>query len=144
MKTLTCALEIDAPAHEVWRVLTDSELIREWASAYAEGLAIHTNWKVGGKVSWRAPGGGVRASGRLTDFEPDHRLRFDYDETPGAAHRNFSETFEIQAGEYSTRLCLTTGPLDATTFNALTVPARRAIEEIRSLAEESAAIHRLR
>ena len=144
MNTLKLALEIDAPAHEVWRVLTDGELIREWASAYAEGLAIHTNWKVGGKVSWRAPGGAVRACGRLTDFQPDERLRFDYDESPGAAHRNFSETFEIKAGGRRTRLSMTTGPLDAATFEALTVPARRAMEEIRSLAEESAQIHRPR
>jgi len=104
--------------------LTDSELIREWASAYAEGLAIHTNWKVGSKVAWRAPGGTIRACGRLVEFQPDQRLRFDYDESPGAAHQNFSETFEIEATEQCTRLCMTAGPLDATTYDALTAPAQ--------------------
>ena len=144
MKTLKCTLEIDAPAHEVWRVLTTNELVKEWASAYVDGLSIRTSWKEGEKVTWQAPGGTVRACGKLTTFQPDRLLRFDYDGSPRAERGNFSETFELEPGDRNTRLRLTTGPLDQTAFDAMMGPARKAIEEIRSLAEESAQIHRPR
>jgi uncharacterized protein YndB with AHSA1/START domain len=144
MKTLTCTLEIDAPAHEVWRVLTTNELIKEWAGALVDGLSIRTSWKEGDKVTWTAPGGTVRACGKLTTFQPERLLRFDYDSSPRAVQRNFSETFEIEPGDHRTRLSIIAGPLDQTSFNAMMGPARQAIEEIRSLAEESAQIHRAR
>lgn len=144
MKTLKCTLEINAPAHEVWRVLTTNELIKEWASAYVDGMSIRTSWKEGEKVTWQAPGGTVRACGKLTTFQPDRMLRFDYDASPGVERRNFSETFEIEATDRRSRLHLTTGPLDQKAFDAMMGPARAAIEEIRSLAEESAQIHRPR
>lgn len=144
MKTLKCTLEIDAPAHEVWRVLTTNELVKEWASAWVDGLSIRTSWKEGEKVTWQAPGGTVRACGKLTTFQPDRLLRFDYDASPRAERRNFSETFEIEAADRRSRLLLTTEPLDQKTFDAMMGPARQALAEIRSLAEESAQIHRPR
>ena len=144
MKTLKCTLEIDAPAHEVWRVLTTNELVKEWASAYVDGLSIRTSWKEGEKVTWQAPGGAVRACGKLTTFQPDRLLRFDSEGNPRAERGNFSETFELEPGDRLTRLRLTTGPLDQTAFDAMMGPARQALAEIRSLAEESAQIHRPR
>ena len=56
----------------------------------------------------------------------------------------FSETFEIEAMDRRTRLRLITGPLEIGAMRAMKHRADKAIEEIKSLAEESAQIHRLR
>lgn len=145
MKTLKHSLEIDAPATEVWRVLTTPELVREWAAAYLDGLSIRTSWKEGDPVIWKEPDGHTRAGGRVKAFRPGKLLQFEYDQGLLAPEgRSFSDTFEIAAGERMTRLEFTSGPLDAEDAAALERQAEEAIREIKSLAEESAQIHGLR
>lgn len=145
MPTLKRSLEIDAPAREVWRVLTTPDLIREWAAAYDDGLSIRTSWKEGDKVTWKAADGATRASGAIAAYQPEKLLKFDYDAGPIAERRSFSDTFEIEEVEGDrSRLRVVTGPLEKEDFEALKRPTEQAIEEIRSLAEESAQIHGLR
>ena len=144
MQVLTCSLEINAPAHEIWRVLTTPELVKEWACAYLAGLSIRTSWKEGGEVSWRAADGAVQACGRVAAFRPDRLLKFDYDAGPGGERPSFSETFEIEPVNRMTRLQLTAGPLETSHFETMRGKAALAVEEIKSLAEESAQIHGLR
>jgi len=147
MHTLKRTLEINAPAHEVWRVLTTPELVREWASAYVDGISIRTSWREGDPVTWKAPDGSTRAKGEVAAFKPQKLLKFDYGDpnaTVSAESRTFSDTFELEEVDRRTRLRLTTGPLDDEEFKALKEPLGRAIEEIKSLAEESAQIHGLR
>jgi len=144
MPTLKCSLEINAPACEVWRVLTTSELVREWASAYAEGLSIRTNWREGSEVTWKTQDGAVKTCGKITAMEPQKRLRFEYPADPVTARPMFSETFEIEETEHLTRLRLITGPLDTGAMRAMKRSAGKAIQEIKSLAEESAQIRGLR
>lgn len=144
MQVLTCSLEINAPAREIWRVLTTPELVKEWASAYLVGLSIRTSWKEGGEVSWRAANGAVQACGRVAAFRPDRLLKFDYEPDSSGERPSFSETFEIEPVNRMTRLRLTTGPLGKADFDATRGRAAQAVEEIKSLAEESAQIHGLR
>jgi uncharacterized protein YndB with AHSA1/START domain len=145
MQTFHHTLDIDAPAAEVWRVLTSPELVREWAAAYADGLQIRTSWREGDAVAWKAPGGATRAIGRVAAFEPGRRLSFEYHEGQIApVGGGFCETFEISEGDQGTRLAFITGPLDETGVAALHGPAEAAIREIKSLAEESAQIRRPR
>lgn len=144
MSTLKCSLEIDAPASEVWRVLTTPELVKEWAAAYVEGLSIRTSWREGEPVTWRAADGAVQASGKVAAFRPDRLLRFDYESGPLDEPRSFSETFEIEPVNQGSRLRLTTGPLAREQADIMRDRARHAVAEIKSLAEESAQIHRLR
>ncbi|WP_337186843.1 SRPBCC domain-containing protein [Phenylobacterium sp.] len=145
MQTFHHTLDIDAPATEVWRVLTNPELVREWASAYADGLSIRTSWREGDAVAWKEPNGATRAAGRVAAFEPGRRLSFEYDAGRVAPEgRSFCETFEISEVDHRTRLDFITGPLDDIGAAALKRPAEAAIREIKSLAEESAQIRRLR
>ena len=144
MPTLKCSLEIDAPANEVWRVLTTPELVREWACAYLDGLSIRTSWKEGDAVTWKTPDGAIHARGKVVACRPQTLLKFNYDSGLRAERRSFSETFEIEEIDDKTRLQLTTGPLDKADFNSMKDQAGQAIEEIKSLAEESARIHGLR
>ena len=144
MPTLKCSLEINAPACEVWRVLTTSELVREWASAYDEGLSIRTTWREGSDITWKTQDGAIRTCGKITASKPEKLLRFDYPADPLTARPMFSETFEIEAMDRRTRLRLIAGPLDTGAVRAMKQRAGNAIKEIKSLAEESARIHRLR
>ena len=141
MPILTRSLDIDAPPNEVWRVLTNPELIREWAAAYLEGISIRTSFREGDAVTWKAPGGETRSFGKVAACKPERLLKFDYAADPRGA---FSETFEISAIDHMTRLKVTTGPLDKADLDALRRPSQQAIEGIKSLAEESAQIHGLR
>ncbi|WP_293356934.1 SRPBCC domain-containing protein [Phenylobacterium sp.] len=141
MPVLKSSLEIDAPAIEVWRVLTSPELVREWAAAYQDGLHIRTSWREGEPVAWRTQEGDTRAEGRVAAFKPQKLLKFEYASDEGGS---FPDTFEIVAKEDRTWLNVTTGPLGEEQLNALKGPTEEAIKEIKSLAEESAQIHGLR
>ncbi|MBU1377722.1 MAG: SRPBCC domain-containing protein [Alphaproteobacteria bacterium] len=142
MPILKRSLEIDAPANEVWRVLTTPELVREWAAAYQDGLSIRTSWREGEPVTWKTSGGDTRAAGKVAAYRPGKLLKFDYASSDD--HGDFSDTYEIVAKENRTWLNVTTGPLDEAEINALEGPTEEAIKEIKSLAEESAQIHGLR
>lgn len=141
MPVLKRTLDIDAPPTEVWRVLTTPELIREWAAAYLDGISIRTTFREGEAVAWKGPGGAIRSFGHVAACRPERLLRFEYDEDPRGA---FSDTWEISEEGRMTRLQLITGPLGKADLDALAQPTERAIEEIKSLAEESAQIHGLR
>jgi len=141
MSVLKRSLEIDAPAGEVWRVLTTPELIREWAAAYVDGISIRTTFREGEKVTWKAPDGATRSCGTITACQPERLLRFDYPDDPRGP---FSEVFEIASVDEKTRLEFTAGPLPPEHAEALKGAHEVAILEIKSLAEESAQIHGLR
>ena len=141
MPILMRSLDIDAPPNEVWRVLTNPELIREWAAAYLEGISIRTSFREGESVTWKTPSGKTRSFGTVAACKPERLLKFDYATDPRGA---FSETYEISAVDRMTRLKVTTGPLDQADIDALRRPSQQAIEGIKSLAEESAQIHGLR
>ncbi|WP_293676505.1 SRPBCC domain-containing protein [uncultured Phenylobacterium sp.] len=141
MHTFMRTLEIDAPANEVWRVLTTPELVREWAAVYLEGIQIRTSFREGEAVTWKTQSGEPRSWGTVAACRRDRLLRFEYDCDPRGAS---SETFEISELDHKTRLQLTTGALDRDHFEALKRPTQQVIEEIKSLAEESAQIHGVR
>jgi uncharacterized protein YndB with AHSA1/START domain len=149
MPTLEHTIEIDAPPQEVWRILTTPELVREWAAAYREGVAIRTNWREGAPVTWTAPKGAAPLHGKVAAFRPESFLQFDYPEDPGAAGSPavagpYSEAYRISADGPVTRLTHTAGPLTRAGRQAIEDPSHQALEEIKSLAEESARIHGLR
>ena len=119
----------------------DPELVREWASAYQDGLFIRTSWREGEPVAWKTAAGDTRSSGTVAAFKPQKLLKFEYASDDRGA---FSDTFEIVAKEDRTWLNVTTGPFDNGDIDALERQTDEAIKEIKSLAEESAQIHGLR
>ena len=141
MQVLTRTLEIDAPPNEVWRVLTTPELVREWAAAYDEGIQIRTTFREGEPIAWKSSNGATRSCGTVAACKPERLLRFEYAANDRGA---FSDTFEISETDHKTRLQFTSGPFAKAEFEALEGPTQLAIEEIKSLAEESAQIHGLR
>ena len=144
MKTLKRILDINAPPGEVWRVLTDPELVREWAAAYGEGVSIRTTWREGDPVAWRAADGATRAGGRIAAFQPQRLLRFEYDKGDLGAGRPYADSYAISETGEGARLEFTSGPFDDEKAPAIEAQVLLAVAEIKSLAEESAQIRRLR
>jgi uncharacterized protein YndB with AHSA1/START domain len=148
MPILHQTIDIDASPSEVWRILTNPELVREWAAAYGEGASIRTNWREGQPLTWKTGDGRVRACGTVAAFKPEKLLKIDYpadlDSGSLAPAMAFSDSFEISAFDHKTRLKMTIGPLAPAAAKALKDQAHHAICEIKSLAEELAQIHGLR
>lgn len=145
MQVLKHSLVIDAPPSEVWRILTTPELVKEWAAAFVEGLSIRTTWRPGEDVAWKTPSGATRSAGAVAACEPERLLKFEYTESTLAPEgRTFCDTFELMQAEDGTRLDFTSGPFDPATLEVLKGPTEQAAREIKSLAEESAEIRRVR
>jgi uncharacterized protein YndB with AHSA1/START domain len=64
-------IEVDAPVEILWKVLTDSEFIRQ----YMFGCNAETDWKPGSALLWRgAADGVVYVKGNIVSIEAPYRL----------------------------------------------------------------------
>ena len=71
-------IEINAPASNVWEVLTRRGHTGEWASEFSGGAEFHieSDWKLGSPVLWKGQDGKVIVEGNVTALEPNRFLRF--------------------------------------------------------------------
>jgi uncharacterized protein YndB with AHSA1/START domain len=64
-------IDVDAPIEALWKVLTDSEFIRQ----YMFGCNAETDWKPGSPLLWRgAADGVVYVKGNIVSIEAPFRL----------------------------------------------------------------------
>jgi uncharacterized protein YndB with AHSA1/START domain len=64
-------IEVSAPVEVLWKVLTDSEFIRQ----YMFGCNAETDWKSGSPLLWRGAVDGVLyVKGNIVAIEPPYRL----------------------------------------------------------------------
>ncbi|MGA7292604.1 MAG: SRPBCC domain-containing protein [Terriglobales bacterium] len=67
------SIEIDAPIETLWKVLTDSQFIRQ----YMFGCNAETEWKTGSPLLWRgAADGKLYVKGHVVSIDPPHRLAY--------------------------------------------------------------------
>jgi uncharacterized protein YndB with AHSA1/START domain len=67
------SIDVDAPVEILWKVLTDSEFIRQ----YMFGCNAETDWQPGSALLWRgAADGVVYVKGDVVQFEPPHTLEY--------------------------------------------------------------------
>ena len=68
----TAQCEIDAPPEEVWRALTDRELIKQ----YMFGSEVTTDWKPGSPITWQGEfeGRAYEDKGEIVSVEPGRLL----------------------------------------------------------------------
>jgi uncharacterized protein YndB with AHSA1/START domain len=66
-------IEVDAPVETLWKILTDSEFIRQ--SMF--GCNAETDWKPGSPLLWRgAADGKLYVKGNIVSIDPPHRLAY--------------------------------------------------------------------
>jgi uncharacterized protein YndB with AHSA1/START domain len=67
------SIDVDAPIEILWKILTDSEFIRQ----YMFGCNAETDWRPGSTLLWRgAADGVVYVKGYVVRFEPPHALEY--------------------------------------------------------------------
>ena len=71
-QTVTAQVEVSATPLEVWRALTDPELIRE----YFFGTRVETTWEPGSPITWSGEfnGHAYQDKGEVVDVVPEQRL----------------------------------------------------------------------
>jgi uncharacterized protein YndB with AHSA1/START domain len=67
------SIDIDAPVETLWKVLTDSEFIKQ----YMFGCTAETDWKPGSPLLWKgAADGKLYVKGHVVSIEKPHRLAY--------------------------------------------------------------------
>jgi hypothetical protein len=95
-------------------------------------------------VAWRDADGAVRADGRIAALEPMRLLKFEYSQTELGDSQAYVDTYAISPTLRGARLEFTSGPFEDKVADRIDRQVAAAIMEIKSLAEESAEIHRLK
>ena len=71
---------IHAPPSEVWRALTDPDLMKQWMAEPEMRLGIFTDWKVGSPIIVKGHHNNVdfENKGTVLEFEPNSILRYNH------------------------------------------------------------------
>ena len=74
------SVTIHAPSSEVWRALTDPELMKQWMAEPEMRLGIFTDWKVGSPILVKGHHNNVdfENKGTVLQFEPNSILRYSH------------------------------------------------------------------
>jgi uncharacterized protein YndB with AHSA1/START domain len=74
------SVTIDALPSEVWRALTDPDLMKQWMAEAEMGLGIITEWKVGSPIIVKGRHNNVdfENKGTVLEFEPNSILRYSH------------------------------------------------------------------
>lgn len=102
-------ITITAPPHEVWRALTDPDMIQQ----YFFGSRVDTDWQAGSPITWTGEyhGTAYEDKGTVLEVEPNRRLRVThFSPMTGLADKpeNYHTlTFELDELGTDTRVTLT-------------------------------------
>lgn len=131
---------IQAPAHSVWQVLTDTTMVKQWASAFSEGAYVESTWQKDAEVIWKDKDGNIGTKGKVTANEPGAQLAvFFYDDVNAdlsAPLGAYYEKYLLTENGNETLLKIEAGPLafpDAATMSPLW---DKALEQMKALAEK--------
>ena len=96
-------VQIEATAHRVWQILTDSAFIQQ----YMFGCIAETDWKPGSPLLWRgAKDGRLYVKGHIVSIDPQKRLEYtvigaDMD-LPDVLENYLTIIYEIEARQNGT------------------------------------------
>jgi len=111
VQPFTKTITIDAPASEVWKVLTDLRVMKKWM--LEEELEIITDWKVGNPILIKGTAHWVyfENSGRVLKFEPGKILQYTHlsslSKLPDLTENYCIIEFKLSPQEKGTDLTLT-------------------------------------
>jgi uncharacterized protein YndB with AHSA1/START domain len=100
---------IAAPPAQVWKALTDPELITK----YFHGTTVESDWEVGSPITWSGEMGGTayQDKGEVVTFEPERRLQHTYWSSmtgePDEPENYKTITYDLSEVDGSTQVTLT-------------------------------------
>jgi uncharacterized protein YndB with AHSA1/START domain len=106
--TATAETEIEASASQVWRALTDPEII----ARYFFGTQVNTTWQPGSPIFWRGEYGGksYEDKGQVMDVEPNRLLKVTHFSPmtglPDAPENYHTMTFQLHEPDGITHVSL--------------------------------------
>src|SRR5262245_57505558 len=100
MPAITRQIDIDAPASDVWHVLTTRDLVREWAAVSAPEIDVIGGLRPGARITWRAPDQPDRR-GVVAAMNADRTLRIEYPQGEGPFR---SEAYEVRPAGHASSL----------------------------------------
>lgn len=104
---------IDAPARDVWGVLTSEEGVKR----YLFGAQVETDWKPGSEITWQGSfeGREFRDRGTILQILPEKLFQHTYhsslSQLPDQPENYFNVTYELNEEGDQTHLTLTTSNL---------------------------------
>ncbi|MES2828916.1 MAG: SRPBCC domain-containing protein [Bacteroidota bacterium] len=132
-------VEIDASDDSVWTVITNTELIKEWANAFEPGTGVQSEWTEGASVTWTDGSNTNVMKGRVIISYPGKMLKVGFYEDLNAADDaelgEYEEHYLLAEHEGKTQLTIETGPLTDTYIEKLSPQWDSALAIIKTLAE---------
>jgi uncharacterized protein YndB with AHSA1/START domain len=140
--TLKKQISIKAPADKVWNALVNKDHVKQWATAFSDGIYVETDWKKGSAVVWKAKDGTVGASGVVVINTPNSLLKVDfYDDVhagpPSGITGEYSETFILQPADGKTELTIYSGLLAVKHTKEHSPMWDKALALLKAIAEKS-------
>lgn len=129
---------IHASPAKIWKVITEDQYQRQWASAFMEGSFVRSTLQAGEDIHWFQQDGRISAKGKVIEREEPFLLRLQYydnaDPAANATIGDYTESFIIEENEKESRLVVEYGPGDQT--DAIKGKWEKALEIIRRLSEQ--------
>ena len=143
-RTITKAIDIDAPPERVWDVLLDDATYRQWTAEFMAGSCAETDWQEGSTVRFLDPSGsgllGHIAASRhpeLVDIEYDGLVADGKDDTESdhaREYRGSRETYRLTRTPNGTHLDIS-GDMGEQYYDDMVAAWDRALAKVKVLAE---------
>ena len=145
-RTITKAIDVDAPPERVWDVLLDDATYRQWTAEFMAGSYAETDWQEGSRVRFLTPDGSgiagqIVASDRpaLLDIRYDGQViegKEDYDSPEAQELRGAHETYRLSEQDGGTSLAIASDMAEAY-YADMSEAWQRALAKVKALAEAS-------
>lgn len=138
-------VDIKARPDAVWRVLTDSELSRQWIAAWWPGVTLTSNWQLGDPVIWTMDDGTIGARGEVTllnkQLNPMMILEFTFRVNHEGAEKQEKIKYFITREKENTKLSVSVGNFGDTPEHEQCYPGAEqawnlSLPKIKEIAED--------
>jgi uncharacterized protein YndB with AHSA1/START domain len=145
LKSIVKSIDIVASAEKIWEVLFTDDYIKEWYTAFGEGIMADTDWKSGSKAVFAdTKGNGI--FGRIVENVEEKNLVIEYDgyivngledlESEGAkATKGARETYTLHPKTNSNQLVVTCD-MEENIYDHMSACWENALKKIKTLAEQ--------
>ena len=146
LKNIHKSIDIKAPAEKVWQVLLEADYIKNWYTAFGEGIEANTDWQLGSKAVFTDQKGDGMI-GRIVTHEPIKKITIEYDGFMSKGQEDLTsenaisakgsqETYTLEPTNNGTSLDITCD-MDESYFEIMFDMWENALQKIKQLAESN-------